>query len=56
MNRSKAWDLLENPEYCGRLRMVDFYQLLLRAGWPAKEAQVLANQRGSERLDAGEEM
>ena len=56
MGRLKAWDLLENPEYCGRLNMVGLYNLLLKAGVPSGEAQEVANKRGWDRLSAGEEM
>ena len=49
----QAWEQLNNPEYCGKLNMVEFYNLLLRAGYSEVAAQKAANQRGWDRLDAG---
>ena len=56
MLRVQAWELLNNPDYSGRLTMDEFHRLLLRAGWNRVAAQKAANQRGWERLSAGEVM
>lgn len=56
MQRCKAWEQLEDREYSGRLTMIELHELLLKAGWPAKEAQEAANRRGFERQAAGEAM
>ncbi len=50
---TQAWELLNNPEYSSKLRMVDFYELMVRAGYTRVEAQKAANVRGWERLKAG---
>ena len=52
----RAWELLNDPAYCGQLKMGDFYDLMLRAGYSDEVAQDSARQRGWERLSAGVEM
>lgn len=54
MHASQAWEVLNDRNRSGRLPMGEFYDLLLRAGFQRDEAQRLANQRGWERLNAGE--
>lgn len=56
MRTTQAWELLHNPTHCGKLRMVELYELMLRAGYSEEAAQEAANQRGCDRLDAGVEM
>lgn len=56
MRTTQAWELLHNPEHCGRLKMVELYDLMVRAGYPDDAAQEAAKQRGIDRLDAGREM
>jgi len=51
--KTRAWELANDPDYCGRLTMGEFYELLLRAGYSEEVAQKSASQRGWERLNAG---
>lgn len=53
MKKVQAWELLHNPEYSGKLRMGEFYDLMLEAGYSARDAQTAANKRGWARLNAG---
>lgn len=53
MDKTQAWELLNNPEYCSQLDMGGIHQLMLRAGYTAEVAQKAASQRGWERLNAG---
>ena len=53
MEKVQAWELLNNPDYCGRLNMGEFHDLLIRAGYPAEIAQKTASNRGMDRLSAG---
>lgn len=53
MVKVQAWERLNDPEYCGRLNMAEFYDLLLRAGYSEEVAQAGASKRGWERLCAG---
>lgn len=52
----QAWELLNTPDYCGRLTMAELHRLLIRAGYPAQVAHKAALQRGWDRLSAGEVM
>lgn len=52
MRSTQAWELLNNPEHCGRLSMGELYDLMLRAGYSEDIAQEAAAQRGRDRLDA----
>lgn len=52
----QAWELLNDPDYCGRLTMGEFHRLLLRAGYPEATAAEASRQRGWDRLNAGEVM
>ena len=54
MDTTQAWELLNDQEYVRRLSMVEFRDLLIRAGYEAKEVRRLSKQRGWERLSAGE--
>ena len=56
MEKTQAWELLNNPDYCGRLTMGEVHQLMLRAGYSDTVAQTAASQRGWERMVAGEVM
>lgn len=56
MEKTQAWELLHNPDYCGRLTMGEVHQLMMRAGYSDMAAQEAASQRGWERLTAGEVM
>lgn len=53
MPKVQAWEQLNDPEYCGRLNMESFYELLLEAGYSRDVAQRAANKRGWDRLTAG---
>ncbi len=53
MPRVQAWERLNDPSYCGRLTMLEFHDLLLRAGYSEDAAQRAANKRGWDRLQAG---
>lgn len=53
MKTTRAWEQLHDPQYCGRLNMVELYDLMIRAGLSEDEAQEAANQRGLDRLEAG---
>ena len=55
MTKIQAWEQLNNPEYSSKLGMVDFHNLLLKAGIDAKTAKKAANERGWQRL-SNEEM
>lgn len=56
MPKVQAWERLNDPEYSGRLNMVEFYDLLIAAGYTADVAQKIANERGWKRLQAGVKM
>lgn len=49
----QAWERLNNPEYCSRLTMGEYYDLLIAAGYSEEVAQEAAKNRGWERLEAG---
>ncbi len=53
MPKVQAWERLNDPEYSGRLTMLQFRELLLEAGYSEDVAQKAANQRGWDRLCAG---
>jgi hypothetical protein len=53
MPRVQAWERLNDSEYCGRLTMVQFRDLLLEAGYSQEAVRKAANQRGWDRLCAG---
>lgn len=53
MPKVQAWERLNDAEYCGKLSMTEFYELLLEAGYNENVAQRAANQRGWDRLSAG---
>ena len=52
----QAWERINDPDYCGRLTMEQFYNLLIEAGYSEDAAQDAASKRGWERLNAGEMM
>ena len=54
MVKVRAWERLNDTDYSGRLTTVEFYNLLLEAGFTEDVAQKAASQRGLERLSAGE--
>lgn len=47
---------LDNPEYTGRLTTVEYYNLLIEAGYSSRIAQDAANKRGFARLASGFKM
>lgn len=49
----RSWELLNTPEYVGRLTMTQYYDLLLDAGYTESTANKLAVKHGQNRLDAG---
>lgn len=53
MERTMAWERLNDPEYCGALKMGEYRDLLLRAGYSEEVANRAACERGWARLDAG---
>ena len=53
MAKVQAWEQLNDAEYCGKLTMDQFYDLMLMAGYSQEAAQKAANQRGWDRLQAG---
>ncbi len=53
MYKVQAWERLNDPGYCGKLSMGEFYELLIKAGYSESAAQKAASQRGWERLQAG---
>ena len=53
MSKVQAWERLNDPEYCGKLTMGEFYALLLAAGYSEDTAQRAANRHGWNRLGAG---
>lgn len=56
MPKVMAWERLNNPEYCGKLTMNEFYDLLIAAGYSDDVAQNAACKRGWDRLEAGVKM
>ena len=56
MSGVQAWELLNDPDHCGRLTMGEFYHLLRRAGYTESVAHEAAKQRGWDRLSAGRTM
>lgn len=53
MPKVQAWEKLNDSDYCSKLDMIQFYNLLLEAGYSQEVAQKGASQRGWERLCAG---
>lgn len=53
MKKVQAWERLNDYEYSGQLKMGEFYDLLIEAGYSPEAAQRAANKRGWARLDAG---
>lgn len=53
MPKVQAWERINDPEYSGSLTMVQFYELLLEAGYSEESAQRAANKRGWDRLQQG---
>ncbi len=56
MRSVQAWEVLHDPDRCGRLSTVELYELMVRAGYRDEDAQIAANQRANDRLDAGVKM
>lgn len=56
MSGVRAWERLNDPEYCDKLTMVEFEELLVRAGYPQGVAHKAAMQHGWDRLAAGKVM
>lgn len=54
MVSTQAWEVLNDPEYCGKLTMNQYHGLLLKAGYSRDHADEAALQRGWDRLSAGE--
>ena len=50
----RAWEVLHDPDLCGRLGMVEFRRLLLRAGYQVEAVRQAALRHGWDRLSAGE--
>lgn len=53
MVKVQAWERLNDPEQCRQLGMVEFKELLLRAGYREEVAHKAALKRGWDRLEAG---
>jgi len=51
--RIRAWETLNNPEISSRLTTLEYYELLLEAGYTVGVAEELANDRAEARLNAG---
>lgn len=56
MRRVQALERLQDPERGGSLPTAQFYELLLEAGFPEKDALEAAKQRGWDRLAAEQVM
>lgn len=56
MEKTRAWERLHDPQYCGQLNMESVYDLMLRAGYSKAEARRVASERGWQRLCAGVEV
>ena len=56
MSAVQAWEMLNDPDYSGRLTMDGLRRLLIRAGYSEEVAHKAALQRGWDRLSAGEVM
>jgi hypothetical protein len=53
VEKTRAWEQLNDPEYCVQLTMGEFERLLLRAGYSTRDAHESAMERGWQRLSAG---
>jgi hypothetical protein len=51
MEKTRAWELLHDPEYCGRLDVVGMRDLMLRAGYPTEVVREAVNRHGEYRLN-----
>ena len=54
MERVKAQELLDDPQYLDRLTMDGFYALLIKAGFKETDAREETKQRSWKRLSSGE--
>ena len=50
MDKTQAWELLNNPEHCGRLNIVGLRDLMLRAGYSGDAVQQAIKKHGLDRL------
>ena len=53
MDKTRAWEMLNDPEYAGRLNVVGMQELMIRAGYPKDAVQRAINERGMELLANG---
>lgn len=53
MSRTQAWEELHDRNTASQMNTVDFYNLMIRAGYSEEVAQKAANERGLNRLKAG---
>lgn len=56
MPKVRAWERLHDPKYCVDLSMAEVYELMVEAGYSEAAARAAANERGHQRLNAGQEM
>ena len=56
MQRIKAKELLEDPDYISKLTLEGYYDLLIAAGYSEETARKSTSKLGWNRLVAGESM
>jgi hypothetical protein len=56
ITKVRAWELLHDPDYSGKLTMGEFHDLMIAAGYSEATASKQAVKRGWQRLDAGVKM
>ena len=53
MEKTRAWERLNDPEYCSRLNVVGLRALMIEAGYEPDAVQRAINDHGMSRLNAG---
>ena len=53
MEKTRAWERLNDPEYCSRLNVVGLRVLMIEAGYEPDAVQRAINDHGMSRLNAG---
>lgn len=49
---TRAWELVNDPEFCSKLTVVGLRDLMVRAGYPAEVVREAVLRHGNQRLDA----
>lgn len=50
MEKTMAWEVLNDPEQSSRLTALGVYEMMVLAGYPEEEAQRAMSERGMQRL------